>query len=57
MGAKEMGFESIRTDNEEKSPMYLLNVRLGFKPIPSWLAYKNELAKSNPAGVPAREDR
>ena len=46
MGAKEMGCESIRTDNEESNPMYLLNVRLGFKPIPSWLSYKNELAKS-----------
>ncbi len=57
VGAKELGFESIRTDNEEKNPMYLLNVRLGFKPIPSWLAYRNELAKSNPAGAPAREDR
>jgi len=44
-GAKESGFESIRTDNEEKNPMYLLNVKLGFKPIPSWLSYKNELRK------------
>jgi GNAT superfamily N-acetyltransferase len=45
-GAKELGFETIRTDNEEKNPMYLLNVRLGFKPIPSWLSYKNELRKT-----------
>jgi GNAT superfamily N-acetyltransferase len=45
MGAKESGVETIRTDNEEKNPMYLLNVKLGFKPIPSWLSYKNELAK------------
>jgi hypothetical protein len=37
--------------------MYLLNVRLGFKPIPSWLAYKNELAKNKPVDAPAREDR
>lgn len=43
MGAKERGFRSIRTDNEENNPMYLLNVKLGFKPIPSWLAYRNEL--------------
>ena len=42
-GAKEAGYESIRTDNEENNPMYLLNVKLGFKPIPSWLAYRNEL--------------
>ncbi len=45
MGAKESGVETIRTDNEEKNPMYVLNVKLGFKPIPSWLSYKNELAK------------
>ncbi len=44
-GAKEAGFESIRTDNEENNPMYLLNVKLGFKPIPSWLAYRSELRK------------
>jgi mycothiol synthase len=42
-GAKEMGFESIRTDNEENNPMYLLNVKLGFRPIPSWLAYRKQL--------------
>ena len=42
-GAKKAGFETIRTDNEENNPMYLLNVKLGFKPIPSWLAYKSEL--------------
>ena len=44
-GAKEAGFESIRTDNEQNNPMYVLNVKLGFKPIPSWLAYRNELKK------------
>ncbi len=44
-GAKEAGFESIRTDNEENNPMYVLNANLGFKPIPSWLAYRNELTK------------
>ena len=43
--ARESGYVSIRTDNEENNPMYLLNVKLGFKPIPSWLAYKNELSK------------
>ncbi len=46
--AKEQGFELIRTDNEENNPMYLLNVRLGFKPIPSWLAYRNRLAETRP---------
>jgi mycothiol synthase len=44
LGAKEMGAKTIRTDNEEHNPMYLLNVQLGFRPIPSWLAYKNQLS-------------
>ena len=43
MRAKELGAKAIRTDNEENNPMYLLNVKLGFKPIPSWVVYKNEL--------------
>lgn len=54
-GAKEKGFETIRTDNEESNPMYLLNVKLGFKPIPSWLAYRSELVKGAAAAASAPE--
>jgi hypothetical protein len=41
--AKAQGARSIQTDNEEKNPMYDLNVRLGFKPIPAWLIFAKEL--------------
>jgi GNAT superfamily N-acetyltransferase len=53
-GAKKAGFETIRTDNEESNPMYLLNVKLGFKPIPSWLAYRSELVKGAAAAARAQ---
>jgi GNAT superfamily N-acetyltransferase len=29
--------EFVDTDNEEKNPMYPLNVRLGFRPTPGWV--------------------
>ena len=35
--AKTTEAESVDTDNEEKNPMYTLNVKLGFKPTPGWL--------------------
>ena len=53
-GAKKSGFDFIRTDNEESNPMYLLNVKLGFKPIPSWLAYRNELVPGAVATAKAK---
>jgi len=56
-GAREAGFVSIRTDNEENNPMYDLNVKLGFKPIPSWLAYRNELVKGALAAARERGRR
>ncbi len=37
----------IRTDNEENNPMYDLNVRLGFKPVPAWWTYRKELKNPN----------
>jgi GNAT superfamily N-acetyltransferase len=55
-GAKKAGFESIRTDNEENNPMYLLNVKLGFKPIPSWLAYRNELVPGAAAAARSKKE-
>ena len=38
--AKELGKKSIETDNEEKNPMFGLNMRLGFKPAPAWTEFR-----------------
>ena len=35
--------EYLDTDNEEKNPMYTLNVKLGFKPMPGWLHMRNDM--------------
>jgi GNAT superfamily N-acetyltransferase len=43
--AKEHGFKYVDTDNEEKNPMYDLNVQLGFKPKPQWIIFKKMLAE------------
>ncbi len=45
--AQERGARVIRTDNEENNPMYDLNVRLGFKPVPAWWTYRKELKSTN----------
>ena len=37
----------VRTDNEENNPMYDLNVRLGFRPVPAWWTYRKELNSEN----------
>jgi GNAT superfamily N-acetyltransferase len=41
--ARDRGARVVRTDNEENNPMYDLNVRLGFKPVPAWWTYRKEL--------------
>jgi GNAT superfamily N-acetyltransferase len=41
--ARDRGARIIRTENEENNPMYDLNVRLGFKPVPAWWTYRKEL--------------
>ncbi len=45
--ARDRGARIIRTENEEKNPMYDLNVRLGFKPVPAWWTYRKELKNPN----------
>ena len=45
--ARDRGARVVRTDNEENNPMYDLNVRLGFKPIPAWWTYRKELNNEN----------
>lgn len=41
--AQASGAERIETSNEEDSPMYALNLRLGFKPKPAWVDYAREV--------------
>ena len=38
--AQQCGADRIMTMNEEKNPMYELNVQLGFKPLPRWITYQ-----------------
>jgi mycothiol synthase len=38
--AREHGYRYIYTNNEENNPMYDLNLRLGFQPLPAWLYYE-----------------
>ncbi len=45
--AKDYGARVIETDNEEKNPMYGLNVDLGFKARPGWLSFKKTLTTSD----------
>jgi mycothiol synthase len=45
--ARERGARAIKTENEENNPMYDLNVRLGFRPIPAWWTYRKELETTN----------
>ena len=39
----EKGVKTVRTDNEENNPMYLINVALGFTPEPYCLEYQKEI--------------
>ena len=48
--ARDIGTRVIQTENEENNPMYDLNVRLGFKPVPAWLIFVKKL------GEPAEGD-
>lgn len=41
--ASRQGYQQIDTDNEENNPMYDINMKLGFKPLPAWLAYELKL--------------
>ena len=43
--ARDIGTRVIQTDNEENNPMYDLNVRLGFKPVPAWLIFIKKLGE------------
>jgi hypothetical protein len=36
---------TIETSNEEDSPMFALNLKLGFKPKPAWIDYSRDAFK------------
>lgn len=38
--ARQRGARTIETGNEERSAMYQLNLRLGFRPRPAWVSYR-----------------
>ena len=42
--AQTTGAEYLDTDNEEKNPMYTLNVKLGFKPTAGWLHMRKTMS-------------
>ena len=41
--AKACGVKFVKTDNEEKNPMYDLNMQLGFQPLPAYVDYEKPL--------------
>ena len=41
--ARSVGARYISTDNEENNPMYQLNLKLGFRPMPAWLDFEKHL--------------
>jgi GNAT superfamily N-acetyltransferase len=42
--AQQRGARTIEAGNEEHSPMYQLNLRLGFCPRPAWVSYRAQVA-------------
>ena len=34
----------IETDNEENNPMYQINLKLGYEPLPAWVDYEKKLS-------------
>lgn len=41
--AKRLGVPLMRTTNADVNPMYQINLRLGFQPVPSWIDFEKSL--------------
>lgn len=41
--AIDRGVVTLQTGNEEKNPMYDLNIKLGFKPLPAWVDLRKKI--------------
>jgi mycothiol synthase len=42
--ARQVGAKRIEASNEENNPMYQINRRLGFEPLPAWVEYEKQVA-------------
>ncbi len=40
--ARDHGFTTIITDNEENNPMFQINLALGFRALPAWLSFRKD---------------
>lgn len=40
--ANQNNIQRIETDNEETNPMYQINIKLGFQPLPAWVEYRKD---------------
>ena len=49
--AQAYGARIIETDNEENNPMYDLNMQLGFKRQPAWLAFEKRMKEEKEEGA------
>ncbi len=45
--ARDHGFRTIVTDNEENNPMYQINMALGFTPLPAWLGFRKDFTANS----------
>lgn len=45
--ARDHGFQTIVTDNEENNPMFQINLALGFAPLPAWLGFRKDFAANS----------
>ncbi len=41
--ARDLGYRAVRTENAASNPMYDINLRLGFTPVPGWIDYHRYL--------------